>query len=55
MGCRIISDPVDNVAAFYDSVSGIAFGPIFDNHVDAQEAAEDFLDWLDMRMRREAA
>jgi len=40
MGVRIISDK--SAAALYDSTTGYAFGPIFDDEWEA----EDFLDWL---------
>jgi hypothetical protein len=40
MGVRIVSD--ENVAALYCSTSGLAFGPIFVSHSEA----EDFLSWL---------
>lgn len=40
MGVRLTSD--EDVCALFDSVSGFAFGPTFDNSDDAQ----DFLDYL---------
>jgi hypothetical protein len=39
MGLRLTDD---DVVAFYDDTSGVAFGPIFNSHGDA----EDFLDWI---------
>lgn len=39
MGIRITSQ--EKVAALFDSVSGFAFGPTFEDEFEAQ----DFLDW----------
>ena len=41
MGVRITTD--DGVVALYDSVTGIAFGPVFDD----KSLADDFLIFLD--------
>jgi hypothetical protein len=49
MGCRIMHDREQNIAALYCSTSDIAFGPLFtdgDNGQDAGERAEAFCRWL---------
>lgn len=45
MSVRICWDAQENVACLYDSVSGVAFGEVFDDG-DTYENAERFLDWL---------
>lgn len=44
MGVRIIEGK--EIAALYDSTSGVAFGPIFQG-LDAHDQAVHFLDWTD--------
>jgi hypothetical protein len=46
MSVRTISDERDRMSALYDSVSGIAFGPIFHND---EGSADDFLEWYNTR------
>lgn len=52
MGCRVLigneagAKGVDNVACLWDSVTGIAFGAIFQGP-DALEQANDFCTWCD--------
>ena len=39
MACRILYDPthqVGDAACFYDSVNGVAFGPMFDSNEEAE-------------------
>lgn len=48
MTTRILWDADENVAALYDSVSGVAFGEVFDDG-DTYEDAERFLAWLDRK------
>ncbi len=43
MGVRIVEGR--GIAALYDSVTGIAFGPTFQG-LDAHDQATHFLDWL---------
>jgi hypothetical protein len=54
MGVRIISnqsgDYGEKGAVIFDSVSGWAFGPVFDDY----DAAQAFLDWLPDDARRYA-
>lgn len=45
MSTRILWDPTEDIAAFYDSVSGFAFGKVF-TAPDSYENAENFLAWL---------
>ena len=45
MSTRIVWDPTEDVAALYDSVSGVAFGEVF-TAPDGYENAENFLAWL---------
>lgn len=45
MSVRILWDASDDVACLYDSVSGEAFGQLFDAP-GGYEHAERFLDWL---------
>lgn len=45
MSTRILWDPQENVAALFDSVSGTAFGDVFEGE-ESYEHAERFLDWL---------
>jgi hypothetical protein len=50
MGCRILHDGDQGLAALYCSTTDVSFGPIFfktDDH-DADEQAESFLRWLDL-------
>lgn len=49
MGVRI-TGPRDESAALYDSVTGIAFGPVFEDWLEAQA----FLDWLKERGHEDA-
>jgi len=45
MGCRILSGTYDGTregACYVDSVTGTAFGPLFDSADDAEE----FMEWL---------
>ena len=42
MGCRILTD--GDKACYYDSVTGTAFGPVFD---DGEEEAEAFITYLE--------
>lgn len=44
MSTRILWDATDNVAALYDSVTGLAFGEVFEGD-NAYEDAERFVDW----------
>jgi hypothetical protein len=46
MGVRFIHDIVEDRVSLYDSVTSIAFGPIFEHEDDAREAADAFLEWL---------
>ena len=46
MSTRIAWDMIDNVACLYDSVSGVAFGEVFDSD-EAYEDAERFRKWLE--------
>jgi hypothetical protein len=43
MGLRFLNDAHDGTTAMYDSVSGWAFGPTFEN----EDAAQAFLDWCE--------
>lgn len=45
MSTRILWDRDEQAAALFDSVSGVAFGEIFEG-VECYEHAERFLDWL---------
>ncbi len=45
MSTRILFDITDSAACLYDSVTGLAFGEIFEGE-EAYEDAERFLDWL---------
>lgn len=40
MGVKITSQ--ENVVSVFDSVTGIAFGPVF----DSEDYAQEFLDWV---------
>ena len=56
MGCRILHDHDQDLAALYCSTTGVAFGPVFgdsdvDPFPDAYERAEAFLRWLPMDPR----
>ena len=49
MGLRIAFDPDDPVAVLWDSVSGVAFGPVFESApgtTTARDDAQAFVDWL---------
>ncbi len=48
MGCRIMHDREQNIAALYCSTSDIAFGPVFydGDQWEADERAEAFCRWL---------
>lgn len=50
MGCRILYDSDAELAAFYCSTSGVAFGPTFSSnytlHLDAQEMAGLFREYI---------
>lgn len=51
MGCRILYDAFQDLAALYCSSSDVAFGPVFyageiGDDPDAQSRAEAFLRWL---------
>lgn len=49
MGCRILYDAKEDMAALYDSVTDTAFGPVFyqgEDYTDAATRAEKFLEWL---------
>ncbi len=50
MGCRIMHDREQNIAALYCSTTDVAFGPIIEgdnaNGQDADERAEAFLRYL---------
>lgn len=48
MGCRILEDTEENQACFYCSTSGVAFGPLFESH----EEAEAFMEFLDADPRK---
>lgn len=41
MGIRTLNDIEEGKSVLYCSVSGLAFGPVFDE----PESADDFLDW----------
>ncbi|MCC6381788.1 MAG: hypothetical protein IT304_04725 [Dehalococcoidia bacterium] len=46
MGVRILHDTDRGLACLYDSTSGVAFGPVFEEHEDGRtafEMAERFL------------
>lgn len=45
MGVRILHDAQNNHACLYDSVSDVAFGPVFYGH-DCYDQAVHFTDWL---------
>lgn len=45
MSVRIAWDPEEGVACLYDSVTGVAFGQVFDGD-ESYEDAERFLDFL---------
>ncbi len=47
MGCRILYDHEQNLAALYCSTTDVTFGPVFyGKEYDADERAEAFLRWL---------
>lgn len=46
MGVRTISDERDRMSALYDSVTELAFGPLFHND---EGSADEFLDWFNER------
>jgi hypothetical protein len=48
MGCRIMHDREQNIAALYCSTSDVAFGPLFNDgdFQDCYERAEAFLRWI---------
>ena len=54
MGCRILHDRENNIAALYCSTTDVAFGPVFydEGGKDADERAEAFLRWLPDDPRR---
>jgi hypothetical protein len=45
MGVRAISDATGNMSGIYDSVTDIAFGPVF----YTADGASDFLDWYETK------
>jgi hypothetical protein len=47
MGTRITG--IEDKVALYDSVTGTAFGPVFDDSYEA----EDFLAWLELKEKKE--
>jgi hypothetical protein len=48
MGCRIMHDREQNIAALYCSTTDTAFGPVFNDgeQWEADERAEAFLRWM---------
>ncbi len=48
MSVRIAWDAHDDVACLYDSVTGVAFGQVFEDG-DSYENAERFLQWLERK------
>jgi hypothetical protein len=54
MGCRIMHDREQNIAALYCSTTDTAFGPLFNDgeHWEADERAEAFLRWLRIDPRK---
>ena len=49
MGLRIAFDSDEPVAVLWDSVSGVAFGPVFESApgtTTARDDAQAFVDWL---------
>ncbi len=49
MGCRILEGENQEGAVLYCSTTGWAFGPLFEDRLDA----ESFLDWLSARETRD--
>jgi hypothetical protein len=60
MSVRILENREQGMAVLYDSVTDVAFGPVFfnwssDKHGDfqyADDVAEAFLDWLEVDPRK---
>lgn len=45
MGLRILYDEAESIACMYDSVTGWAFGPVFENATPVDSALA-FINWL---------
>lgn len=56
MSIRTLSDEHDEMAVMYDSVTGVAFGPVFNSldegGVGASDVVDRFLDWLNEDPRK---
>ncbi len=53
MGCRIMHDREQNIAALYCSTTDVAFGPVFNDgdNWEAEERAYAFCRWLNVDPR----